>query len=40
MEMLNGRSLRQEIIDRGPLPLDEVQSIMGPLYGALQLAHD
>jgi serine/threonine protein kinase len=33
-------SLRQEIIDRGPLPLDEVQSIMGPLYGALQLAHD
>ena len=40
MEMLNGRSLRQEIIDRGPLPLDEVQSIMGPLCGAPPLAHD
>jgi serine/threonine protein kinase len=40
MELLNGRSLRQEIGLRGPLPLEEVQSIIGPLCGALQLAHD
>jgi serine/threonine protein kinase len=40
MELLNGLSLRQEIAARGPLPLDEVQGIIGPLCGALQLAHD
>lgn len=40
MELLNGRSLRQEIGARGPLPLEEVQAIIEPLCGALQLAHD
>ena len=40
MELLNGRSLRQEIGMRGPLPIGEVQAIVGPLCGALQLAHD
>ena len=40
MELLNGNSLRQEIGKRGPLPLDEVQEIIAPLCGALQLAHD
>src|SRR5260221_1891081 len=40
MELLNGPSLRQEIAARGPLPIEEVQSIIGPLCGALQLAHD
>jgi serine/threonine protein kinase len=40
MELLNGRSLRQEIAARGRLPLDEVQAIMQPICGALQLAHD
>src|SRR5258708_8120822 len=40
MELLNGRSLRQEISTRGPLPVEEVQAIIGPLCGALQLAHD
>ena len=40
MELLNGRSLRQEIRVRGWLPIDEVQAIIGPLCDALQLAHD
>lgn len=40
MELLNGRSLRQEIGLRGPLPLGEVQAIIAPICGALQLAHD
>ncbi|HYT73240.1 MAG TPA: protein kinase, partial [Vicinamibacterales bacterium] len=40
MELLNGRSLREEIAARGPLPLDEVQAIVSPLCSALQLAHD
>jgi serine/threonine-protein kinase len=40
MELLNGRSLRQEIAARGPLPIAEVQAIVAPLCGALQLAHD
>jgi serine/threonine protein kinase len=40
MELLNGRSLRQEIGLRGALPIGEVQAIIGPLCGALQLAHD
>src|SRR5919107_5260806 len=38
MELLNGGSLRQELARRGPLPLPEVQAIVGPLCGALQLA--
>jgi serine/threonine protein kinase len=40
MELLNGRSLREEMAARGPLPLHEVQSIIVPICGALQLAHD
>src|SRR6478672_9021839 len=40
MELLNGHSLRQEIRTRGALPLEEVQAIVVPLCGALQLAHD
>jgi serine/threonine protein kinase len=40
MELLNGRSLRQEVGARGALPLDEVQAIMHPICNALQLAHD
>ena len=40
MELLNGRSLRQEIRFRGWLPIEEVQAIIGPLCDALQLAHD
>jgi serine/threonine-protein kinase len=40
MELLNGRSLRQEIRLRGRLPIGEVQAIIGPLCGALQLAHE
>jgi serine/threonine protein kinase len=39
MELLNGRSLRQEIVLRGPLPIEDVQAIIPPLCGALQLAH-
>ena len=39
MELLNGRSLRQEIVLRGPLPLEEVQAMIQPLCSALQLAH-
>ena len=40
MELLNGRSLREEIGVRGALSIEEVQLIVGPLCGALQLAHD
>jgi serine/threonine protein kinase len=40
MELLNGPSLRQQIGTRGALPLEEVQAIVAPLCGALQLAHD
>jgi len=40
MELLNGRSLYDEIGVRGALPIDEVRAIVGPLCGALQLAHD
>src|SRR3954468_7111832 len=40
MELLNGGSLRHELASRGPLPLHEVQDIVPPLCGALQLAHD
>jgi len=40
MELLNGRSLHDEIGARGTLPVEEVQAIIGPICGALQLAHD
>ena len=40
MEMLNGLSVRDEIAARGPFPLADVQRIVVPLCGALQLAHD
>jgi serine/threonine protein kinase len=40
MELLNGRSLRQEVGARGALPLEEVQRILLPICNALQLAHD
>jgi serine/threonine protein kinase len=39
MELLNGRSLKEEIALRGRVPLDEVQRIIPPLCGALQFAH-
>ena len=40
MELLSGPSLREELSTRGALPLAEVQNIVRPLIGALQLAHD
>src|SRR5262245_37762944 len=40
MELLNGRSLREQIAERAPFPIAEVQAIVLPLCGALQLAHD
>jgi serine/threonine protein kinase len=40
MELLNGRSLKQEVAARGPLPLGEAVSTIVPLSGALQLAHE
>jgi len=40
MELLNGGSLRQELIERGPFRVGEVQTIMAPICAALQLAHD
>ena len=40
MELLNGRSLRDEIQTRGLLPLSEVQDIVPQLCSALQFAHD
>jgi serine/threonine protein kinase len=40
MELLNGRSLRQEIAARGALPLTEAIATIMPLAAALQLAHD
>ena len=40
MELLNGRSLKDEIAARGPLPLSEVQNIMAQVSAALQFAHD
>src|SRR4029078_5798589 len=40
MELLNGRSLHDEIGVRGALPIDEVRAIVGPLCGARQLTHD
>jgi serine/threonine protein kinase len=40
MELLNGPSLRQEVIDRGPVSILEMQQVMTPLCAALQLAHE
>jgi serine/threonine protein kinase len=40
MEYLNGRSLRQEIAEGGPLDVARVQAIVPPLCAALQMAHD
>lgn len=40
MELLSGPSLREELSSRGPLSLGEVQDILRPIAGALQLAHD
>jgi serine/threonine protein kinase len=40
MELLNGRSLKDEIQTRGLLPLSEVQDIVPQLCSALQFAHD
>jgi serine/threonine protein kinase len=40
MELLNGLSVRDEIISRGRLDLAEVQQIVPPLCAALQFAHD
>jgi serine/threonine protein kinase len=40
MEYLNGPSLRQLLASGGPMSVAEVQRIVGPLCGALRLAHD
>lgn len=40
MELLNGRSLKEEIAAHGYLPLREVQEILPQLCAALQLAHN
>jgi serine/threonine protein kinase len=40
MELLNGRSLKDEIAARGRLPLSEVQEIVVQVCAALQFAHD
>jgi serine/threonine protein kinase len=40
MELLNGRSLKEEIAARGPLPLGEVQDVVRQVSSALQFAHD
>jgi len=40
MELLNGRSLKDEIASRGRLPLPEVQTIVAQVCAALQFAHD
>ncbi len=40
MEYLNGRNLRQELAEDGPLDLAKVQAIVPPLCTALQMAHD
>jgi serine/threonine-protein kinase len=39
MELLNGRSIKEEIGERGRLTLDDVQAIVPPLCAALHLAH-
>jgi serine/threonine protein kinase len=40
MELLNGRSLKEEIAARGQLELQDAQAIVPALCGALQFAHD
>jgi serine/threonine protein kinase len=40
MEYLNGPSLRDLLASGGPIPIADVQRIVGPLCGALRLAHD
>jgi serine/threonine protein kinase len=40
MELLNGASVRDEIVSRGRLDVAEVQQIVPPLCSALQFAHD
>jgi serine/threonine protein kinase len=40
MEYLNGPSLRDELRTHGPKSVAEMQQIVGPLCGALQLSHD
>jgi eukaryotic-like serine/threonine-protein kinase len=40
MEYLNGPSLREELEAHGPMSAADVQRIVEPLCGALQLAHD
>jgi serine/threonine protein kinase len=40
MEYLNGPSLRDLLASGGPMPIADVQRIVGPLCGALRLAHD
>jgi serine/threonine protein kinase len=40
MELLNGSSLRQEIAERAPFAIGDMQAIVLPICGALQLAHD
>jgi serine/threonine protein kinase len=40
MELLNGGSLRQELMERGPFAIGEVQTLLAPIAAALQLAHD
>jgi serine/threonine protein kinase len=40
MEYLNGASLRDLIASGGPMAIADVQRIVGPLCGALRLAHD
>ncbi len=39
MELLNGRSIKDEIAERGPLTLAQAQAIVPPLCAALHLAH-
>jgi serine/threonine protein kinase len=39
MELLNGRSIKEEIAERGRLSVDDVQTIVPPLCAALHLAH-
>lgn len=40
MEYLNGPSLRDLLASGGPMPIGDVQRVVGPLCGALRLAHD
>ena len=40
MELLSGPSLREEIELESPMPPARVAAILGPVAGALQLAHD